>query len=242
MKYEEFKQKYLTPSKSDGRINKIDTLSKNTSRLNKPKVKVSDCKDFEQLQYYWASNYNVKMNEPVKKLDFACVNLVLQGVERVLREFPAAGLYFRELAVNNRAIMSVEEGVMFFNAEWFSQPKALQMAFIEDARSGFHPKNTTLKESGSHEAGHFVEQALIDKRDGEKIRRTHATALVKEAYNRIQSHSNKDLRQLRSEISMYANKNVSECLAEAISDYVANGENAAELSREIWKMLKEELS
>ena len=46
---------------------------------------------------------------------------------------------------------------------------------------------------------------------------------------------------MRTEISKYALWNLNETLAEAVADYVANGENAALLSREIWKVLKKEL-
>ena len=47
---------------------------------------------------------------------------------------------------------------------------------------------------------------------------------------------------MKREISKYALKSLSECISEAISDYVANGENASILSKEIWKRLKEELN
>lgn len=42
-------------------------------------------------------------------------------------------------------------------------------------------------------------------------------------------------------ISQYASKSRSEALAEAVSDYRANGANAKPLSRAIWAELKKEL-
>ncbi len=36
-------------------------------------------------------------------------------------------------------------------------------------------------------------------------------------------------------------ENSSECLADAVSDFVLNGNEAAALSKEIWKLLKREL-
>lgn len=46
---------------------------------------------------------------------------------------------------------------------------------------------------------------------------------------------------MKSEISGYAKTNDSECLAEAVADYILNKDKAAPLSKEIWKILKKEL-
>ena len=41
-----------------------------------------------------------------------------------------------------------------------------------------------------------------------------------------------------SDVSGYATKNKSECFAECIADYVANGDNASILAKEVWKQTK----
>ena len=73
--------------------------------------------------------------------------------------------------------------------------------------------------------------------------RIFARKVVQDAYSRAKlTVEGKNILQMKLEISRYANENVSECIAEAVSDYIANGENAALLSKEIWKRLKEELN
>lgn len=47
---------------------------------------------------------------------------------------------------------------------------------------------------------------------------------------------------LVSHVSGYAKQDTGEALAECVADYVANGRNARRLSREVWRLLKQELT
>ena len=118
--------------------------------------------------------------------------------------------------------------------------------------TGFHPKNTGILETGSHEMGHILELALIKQSEYEYgIQEviawndcTKAKELISEACKAVKkTPEGKGLRnaQLKSAISEYAQKNDSECLAEAVADYIANGEKSAPLSKEIWNILKDRL-
>ena len=66
--------------------------------------------------------------------------------------------------------------------------------------------------------------------------------IVREAYKHaIQTveGKGKTISELKNQICMHAFKeNNSECLADAISDYITNGSNAALLSIEIWRIIK----
>ena len=109
--------------------------------------------------------------------------------------------------------------------------------------------------------GHLLERALISKNGGgvlEWNKCTYATKVGREAVIAIRQtqagkiikidtfgHRRtrfKTIEDLRLEISEYANENWSECLAEAVCDYITNAENAQPLSKAIWKILKRELS
>ena len=98
---------------------------------------------------------------------------------------------------------------------------------------------------GAHEAGHIVEDWLLDKYGGDVSSRIVPRQIVRKAYTRaIQTvqGTGKTVEQLRIEIARHAVKeSLSECVADAISDCLTNGERAALLSREIWRALKEEL-
>ena len=63
--------------------------------------------------------------------------------------------------------------------------------------------------------------------------------IVEGAYSRIVT--SKSLGELAAEISNYAQKDESETMAEAVKDYYCNGYSASLLSRQIVKLLKEEL-
>lgn len=100
--------------------------------------------------------------------------------------------------------------------------------------------------------GHILELALIKKQGYEyKFQETIAWNECKKAKEIIseacksakKTAEGKGLRnaQLKAAVSGYAQKDDSECLAEAVADYVANGENASILSKEVWKILKKKL-
>ena len=104
--------------------------------------------------------------------------------------------------------------------------------------------------------GHLLERALIEMshpgvgaldqlyRAQAWSKCTEATSIISEACKMAKkTEAGKGLvnSQLKAMVSGYATKNNSECLAECVADYVANGENASILSKEVWKILKGKL-
>ena len=132
-----------------------------------------------------------------------------------------------------------------FNPDYFDKVEHLR-GMIMGATTGLHPKNTGIFETGAHEMAHILEDWLADKHNGtfqDLKNRVFARKIVQDAFSKAKlTAESKNIIQMRLEIAKYANENVSECLAEAVSDYIANGEKAAVLSIEIWRCLKEELS
>lgn len=126
-------------------------------------------------------------------------------------------------------------------------------SMIMGNKTGFHPKNTGILETGSHEMGHLLERALIEQElnNGNIIfcvtewrKCNQAKKVLKIAYkNAKNTPEGKGLKnfELSAQVSDYALENASECLAECVADMVANGNDAALLSKEVWKILKQRL-
>ena len=209
----------------------------------------NDIKSFGDLKLYWAENYNVQTDEGIGKLHFESVKQALAGVEAVLKEFPSAARHLKEFGLLNSELMTTERGngKINFNPEFFTDEQKLLATLMAGVRSGFYHKNMSPFSIGAHEAGHIVEDWLITKYGvGNVSSRIAPRQIVRKAYKRaIQTVQGvgKTIEQLRGEICTHARQeSLSECLADAISDYLTNGERAALLSREIWHVLKEELT
>ena len=208
------------------------------------------CKTFDEVKFYWAENYNVKVAAEIGELNFEAVRAAMSGVEAVLEEFPQAGFFLKEF--NILAVASVMNtkhfaGIINFNPKYFTSGKKISAEIYAGVASGFYPKNMTVFGAGAHEAGHIVEDWLINKYGLPKdvTLRTAPTRIITAAYGEVLRSSGgfKLLGELREEICTHAVKyNMGECLADTIADYKTNGEQAAALSRAAWQELKGELS
>lgn len=208
----------------------------------------SSIKDFEGLEKWLKSNYNVNMDKSVTVLDFESIKEGVQGIDIVLKEFPQAKGSFVKLSTKKSGIMCANySGEINFNPVYYADRKK---AVYASQSTGFHPKGNNVVSSASHEAGHILEKALIDKNGSSPFGLiawsdcTYAKAVVSDACKAAKKTAEgkgKRNAQLKGEISGYAKTNDSECLAEAVADYTLNGANAATLSKEIWKILKGEL-
>lgn len=244
--FEDYKQKYLKlPVKADTMDISIKT--------------VADCKDFSELQKYMKDMYNVPVDNSVSKLDFEAVHQSVQGIEQVMNEFPQAKSTLKNISTAKSGVMAASyDGTISFNPGYYTNISNLS-GMIQGNATGFHPKNNDLLTTGSHEMGHLLERTMIEKsiNDGKYVfggiewgKCTEAKKIVSEASkNAKKSPDGKDPLtgkgyknfELTSQVSRYAMQNSSECLAECVADYIANGEDAAILSKEVWKILKREL-
>lgn len=237
-----------------------------TINASKPTLQGSmSCKDFEELQNYWKLKYGVRLNKPLGKLDFEAVLEATQGIEEVINEFPKAGKFLKKMKVENLddvgAFMGADYyGVINFNkSDFIYREDFLEMIALQVA-DGQNPKNTKIKGIAAHEMGHLLERALIDKYNGGVYEWKHSTysrVIGKEAVAEVRKSSDAKISyrdkagksrkryvtmdELKLEISIYAKDDWSECLAEAVCDYITNGEKASRLSKEIWAILKREL-
>lgn len=236
--------------------NNTDVLRAEPARLrlygitsaNAPKVikSVSDASNFKDLQSYFKRK-GYKMNDAIEKLDFNSVKDTTNGVDIVLKEFPQAKKVFAGFDIGNSGVACASfAGKISFNPAYYTDAKNLQCMIMGNT-TGFHPKNTGIVEIGSHEMGHILELALINKHNGGVLawsECTEAKKIVSEACKlakKLPDGKGKVNATLKREISGYAMQNASECMAEAVADYIANKDNASVLSRMIWNLLKGEL-
>jgi SPP1 gp7 family putative phage head morphogenesis protein len=213
---------------------------------------ITECTSHEELVKYWQEVHGVSIDDSVKALDFQSVKDATRGIENVLNEFPKAKQTLKKISTRAEGIMSAtNDGTIAFNPAYFTDAKNLT-CIKTDAASGWHPKNTGVLETGAHEAGHMLELALININQLDSIFGliawkdcTMAKGVVHKAMllaKKTPDGKDKLKDQLVREVSRYAGKNASETLAEAVCDYMANGQKAAIMSRMIWQVLKKELS
>lgn len=244
--YDDFKEKYL------------DAAEALTETAESGIMSVKDCTDFDSLSSYMLANYGVTVDESVRDLDFSAVQQSLMGVEQVMGEFPQAQDMLKEISTGRNGVMAASfNGKITFNPNYYQDGNpSVATTMVQGGTTGFHPANTGVLEVGSHEMGHLLERALIEQsHSGEgalaQLARaqawnkcTEATSIISEACKLAkQTEEGKGFlnSQLKAMVSGYATKNNSECLAECVADYVANGENASILSKEVWKILKGKL-
>ncbi len=243
--YKQWKEKAFTNDAQDDIIDDIIEDLTPTSPQG--------CKSFAELDTYFADTYNIKIAPEVKDLDFESVRASLEGVDLVVKEFPGGRSHLTGIGTSSSGVMCAGfDGSINFNPAYYRDSKNLS-GMIQGSAKGFHPKNTGILETGSHEMGHILERALIDTEAVATTRNaqitewtkcTRAKAIVSQACrNAKKTAAGKGMLndQLRASISGYAETNDSECLAEAVGDYIANKENSSPLSVEIWKLLKEKL-
>lgn len=237
-------------------VNNADVLRADPARLrlygitsaNTPKAikSVSDASNFKDLQSYFKKK-GYKMNDAIEKLDFNSVKDTTKGVDIVLNEFPQAKKIFAGFDIGKSGVACASfTGKISFNPAYYTDAKNLQCMIMGNT-TGFHPKNTGIVEIGSHEMGHILELALINKHSGGVLawsECTEAKKIVSEACKlakKLPEGKGKVNATLKREISGYAMQNASECMAEGVADYIANKNNASVLSRMIWNLLKGEL-
>lgn len=211
-----------------------------------------EAKNFAQLKDYVKQTYGLEWDDNVDMLDFTSVREGLEGIEHIIKEFPKAQSSFKRIGVEKSGIMcATYSGEINFNPGYYT---SRQVVLDAHRPTSFHPKGNSPYGSGCHEAGHILEKALIDQANGGYTFSfgvlswndcTYAKSVVSDACKEVKKlpeGKGKVNSQLKREISGYAyDGGPSECMAEAVCDYALNGEKAAPLSREIWKILKKEL-
>lgn len=210
---------------------------------------IDSCKTFNELDDYFQKTHGVSIDSSVCSLDFPAVREVSKGIDIVLREFPQAQGVLNKLTTGSGSglMWATSTGQIQFNPCYFQNGRATIQQKMEYAgQTGFHPVNSGTKDCGTHETGHILELALIKRQYPNSVHIAFgagwlAQDIVKPARLAIKKRTKLKVYDITAGVSTYACKNDQECLAECVSDYIVNGENAAPLSIEVWKRLKKEL-
>lgn len=245
--FEDFKEKYLTVAEELKNSQNSDIIKS-----------ISECRNFDDLTSYLKDSYGITVSDTVKSLDFTTVQQSMTGIEQVMHEFPQAQKTLQSIGTSNSGVMCASfNGSINFNPNYYADGNAkVATAMVQGNTTGFHPKNTGVLEAGSHEMGHLLERTLIEMQNLSddalsRLSKIQAWNKSEQAKSIISSACKTAKKtdegkglvngQLKAQVSGYATKNDSECLAECVADYIANGENASILSKEVWKLLKERL-
>ena len=222
-------------------------------------VRAADAKDLQELHSYMSSKYFVAVDDQsLAKHDFESVRKAASEIEDILTEFPQAvdhsvnllsGNLYNALGKNAYAGASLR-GQIFMN-DIFQDRQNLENSYQHDLRTHWHPEGTTADHIVTHEMGHLLERALIQKLNvsswqeaEEWVKHRQSSRIVSEACKIAKkTPEGKGLKnnQLIEQVSRYATKNRGETLAECVADYKANGANAKPLSVAVWKLLKRDL-
>lgn len=130
-----------------------------------------------------------------------------------------------------------QEGGLALNKR-FTEPSKMNKVYDEAIEQGYHPKrgNKSGTEAVTyHEMGHALADNLKTKL-GEKDVRSASRTIVKNAYKT--SGEKGGTYNFASKISGYATKNYAECVAEAVTDWYCNGNNASKASKAIVSEMK----
>ena len=239
--FEDFRGKYLKAAKlaadesAKQGVGNVDIAGKSA---------ILKLKNYAGLDGYLTKEYGVNVPSDVRNLDYASVQESMAGLDYILKEFPQAHDMFTGLACDNSGVMAADYyGGITFNPKHYIDYNAV----VKQSSNRFNTATTAVFSNGSHEAGHLLEATLIRKNKGNTAdwnNCTFAKQIVSEALKNAKKQPDgkgKLAAALIGEVSHYARQDRSECLAECISDYSINGEKAALLSREVWKILKREL-
>ena len=221
--------------------------------------RASDAKTFPELKQYMDSQWNVTMRSDLQNCDFEYVRAAAQSVEDILTEFPQAAGVLHDIGTQvkgNEYAHATYNGTVNVSPSKFRNGSVLESKYKTDLFQKFPPKGTTAKNIVDHELGHLLERALIRKAviadpnampwTGADMwnKNVQAKAVISEACKAVKKTPGGKGRkndEIIQHVSRYATKNRSETLAECVADYRANGDNARQLSKEVWAILKREL-
>lgn len=241
-------------TKENAKDSIIDWL-KDVSKIDKDvKIDYNNIRSFEEIQKHFEKKYGIKIDEAVKELNLDYTSMSFSGIERVLDEFPQSVEYLRFISSgtkDNSAMFTMPDGTIYFNSDYYGKNSGNGLlAMITGEEADIHPKNTGIVEVGGHEMAHILELALIESNPRYTTQEAkiiawdnnyEAKKVVSMACANARTMPGgigKTDAELKAEICFYATKKDSECLAEAVAEYMSNGENASLLSKEIWKELK----
>lgn len=189
----------------------------------------------------------------IKHIDKKTLNNILKNMEKVYKDFPQIEGKIKEIneishPYGGMNITPQEDGtyIMEINRNIFNNEKRVKDLYNKDVKTNFHPKKSTYKDMGIHEAGHMVLNEILRK----KYKNINAlatdwnnnitsTRIINQAFAKCKINGRINQTKAIKNISNYAYRvKGQEIIAEAFVDYYANKGKATNLSKAIISIMK----
>ena len=189
----------------------------------------------------------------IKHTDKKTLSKILNNMEKVYKDFPQIEGKIKEIneirhPYGGMNITPQEDGtyIMEINRNIFNNEKRVKELYSNDVKSKYHPKNSSYKDMGIHEAGHMVLNEILRKKYSNMNalatdwnNNITSTKILNQAFKKCKINGIINKRKAIMDISNYAiEKDASETIAESFVDYYANKSEATDLSKAIVTIMK----
>ena len=214
----------------------------------------SKATDFDSLADEMSTRYRVVVDDSMRQMEFERARDVCAEVEKVIHEFPNAQFAFKRIRLRAPGEPSAYastlpgEGVINLNPRYFSDWNDVESAMKSDIDVGYHPEGDALSVV-THECGHLLNAAVTNRSKGYVDDTVYkkfwddAEKIVTNATKKLTwpNYTPDKVDVEVAKISEYATIDKAEALAEAVADFMHNGNNATPLSIKVWEELKRRL-
>ena len=208
---------------------------------------------FDNVYINKIRKYNINKLQ-IKHIDKKVLYNILNNMEKVYKDFPQIRNKIKQIKeVNVSAKAGINVGpqtdgtyIMEININAFKDKDIAKKMYENDVKINYHPKNSSYKDMGIHEAGHMALNEILRKKyinqnalATDWNNNITAQKIVNEAFENLKINDIMQKRKSLREISTHAVKyNANETIAEAFVDYYTNKSNARILSKEIINVMK----
>ena len=204
-----------------------------------PKIEKSN--DAKDLFGYFQKKHSIKLQKALENCNFEKIKGALSGIDSVLELFKNAKISDVKSSNAMGYIMSAN---WVMNKPFFLRFSSYYMNnTYKFADTSFHPKGMSAKASAIHEMGHIVNYWIAQKESSILNYESIARDIVEKAARAAgyKNFSSYDLKLIRKTISEYADMSYkyTETIAESFADVFVNRSRAQNLSKQIYKLVKE---
>lgn len=189
----------------------------------------------------------------IRHIDKKTLSDILKNMKKVYKDFPQIEGKIKEIneirhPYGGMNITPQEDGtyIMEINRNIFNDKEKAKEMYNKDLKRKFHPKNSSYKDMGIHEAGHMVLNEILRKKHSninalatDWNNNITSTRILNQALKKCKINGIINRRKAIMNISNYAiEKDASETIAEAFVDYYVNKNKSTNLSKSIVTIMK----
>ena len=207
---------------------------------------------FDNVYESKIKKYNIKQLK-IENIDKKSLNNILDSMDKVYNDFPQIKGKIKEIneIIHPKGGINIQpqsDGtyIMEINQKVFCKESIAKKLYKEDVKSNYHPKNSSYKDMGIHEAGHMVLNEILKKKYNDMNviaidwnNNITSQEIINKAFNNLKINDMITKRRLIRNISIHSIKyNASETIAEAFVDYYVNKDKSTKLSKSIINIMK----